>query len=493
MTTRYAERLRRAEGALHDPVARARLLAPWRQPPAALDALVGELDIPDCPLVARLVAWAESEAPALPGETGAARDARIFGVAEPVPTDAPRRAAAALVLLSRIGEELDERERRAPAAQAWPTSARDAEARGAWTGLSRGDMAAAERFAALWGDTVRASFAGVAAVLRLPGRVALELAAAAREQLELAVVVAHLDLAARLVETTGEPIGALEGVLGPAGRARVEACIARRSAWARTREGLRGEGSEPSLAAGADAVVLKRLAEHLRAGRAPAHPLGLPGWGVVVTHRNRMRGRLRAAATLDPASLAGAVRSLDALYARTTVTLARYAWEWAWREARTSFGFDPERLRPPRCTLVDEAPGWAPIGAEAASGVRTFLLLVAGRGAWSDLRRWLAGEPGRTLGRTFYRCLEQLPASVAEGSYEALRAHLAAGGLDAYLPELRAAARAVATLPTGRALRAELDEALAPWWDASAIARPRHHLPGFRDGVAGLLLTAPTR
>jgi hypothetical protein len=493
-----SERLLRADAAVDDPTALGALLVPWRLPPFALARLLGPLEVGDSCDVARLVAWAAATEPVAAAEDPLARDLRVFAtlpaeVSALGVTTARERVVAGVVLLSRLGEELDARERRGRLARRWPAGPRDAAARAAWQALfETGSITEAGRVAAWWGSIVSGSFLGVAAVLGLPRTMADSLAATAREQLDLVVAGAHLDVAARVVETRGEPIAALTEALGPAAWARIRACVGRRSAWSRVVDTLRTADAEPSPTQVVDAVVLHRLVENLRHGRAPAHPKGLPGWGVVVVNRARMRGRLRAAATLDPGRLAERVLALDALHARTSTTVARFAWDWAWREARTGFGFDPDRLRPPRCTFVDEpAPHPAPLGAEEHAAIRTFLLLAAGRGAWDDLLRWLHGDPGRELGRTFYRCLEALPDTLADPDapgrrYERLRLHLVEGGLDTCLPEVQAAARAVLAVSPGRALRQRLETALLPWWD-DAIQAPRHHLPGFRAGLARLL------
>lgn len=377
--------------------------------------------------------------------------------------------------LARLGEELDVRERLAPVEHHWPSDAADDDTRALWRELLRStSVTSAAAFARTWSVTTRACFRGVAAVLHLPPGVGDTVAEAAAEQFDLAVAMAHRDIAARLVETSGEPIAALAGVLGETERDVVESCIARRPAWARPVATLRRHVPVPTPASCADAIVFVRVVERLRNGELAPHAMGPPGWGIVVANRARMRGRLRAVAAGAP-GLSDAIERLDALHARTTATVGRFAWDWAWREARSSFGFDPARLRPPAC-VVASAP---PSATFDPAAVRTFLLHVAGCGAWNDLEGWLRGARGRDLGRTFYRCLAAFP-----GPYDALRDHLVGGARDALLPDLLAIAERIAALPEDRNLRRRIAEILSPVW--RGLPLPGHHLPRFRRGMITL-------
>jgi hypothetical protein len=243
-------------------------------------------------------------------------------------------------------------------------------------------------------------------------------------------------------------------------------------------------------------VIFQRLLDTLVEGRVPAHPLGLPGWGVVAANRSRMRGRLRAAVTTDVEALGSAVLPLPGLYERTAAALGRFAWDWAWREARSSFGFDLARMKAPPCEPVEVAPvRLRAFGRKEEELIQTFLLLVIGRGCWSDLEQWVAGGSTTELSKSFYRCLKQVPDVLADPMIEGQRVRrytrlsefLADGGIETYLPSLRAVAARVATLKPTRALKQELHLQLSTDWDSSQIELPAHHLPAFCEGFRAFL------
>ncbi len=493
----------RAEDALLGRGALAPLLAGW---PAPLDersarALLTLTDPPETEELGRLVGWIEGLAP----DDGEARplsawDARALTQA--VESSPERRRVAALALLARLGDAYRLREHEAPERRVWTATPEDDELRSSWADLL-GDRRSIEAGIALQrrlGGVVRASFAGVAAALRLPPELSQDLGRRALEQLDLVFPVARGELASWVVETAGEPVGALCAALGPGARAQVLACVASRALWADVRA-LFGLGDDLSqIPAGTAAAVLCRLSAGLAEGRAAPHELGLPGWGVVAANRARVRGRLRAAASMDLGALRRALLGLDALAARSAVALGRFSWGWAWREARSGFGFDLDRISSPACAPGPPLRGRAPpLGEAELPALRTLLLLVAGRGAWEDLERWVEGGAGRGLGRGLYRCLEAAPDVLCDPGepgrrsrgYERLRAWLFEGGLERCLPMIAAAGARARPLSPGRDLRAHLREALSPWWDESAIPFPQHHLPGFREGLTRPMTRRP--
>lgn len=480
----------------------ARLLRAW---PVPLDeglaaALVGELDPPDSPEMARLVAWLEGRPPEAEDDRPRLAWDRLVLVEPGVdstpeePVAPSRRRAAALALLARLGEEYRAREHEAPERVSWAASPEDSEMRKAWGALltEPTSVAAGEVLRGRYRGVVRSAFAGVATALRLPPEVADDVGRRAVEQLDLVFPVARAELAAWVIETAGEPVAALARGLGARGSARVRACVEGRAPWLEVREMLGLPDEMSALPAGVAAVVLRRLARRLGEGSAPAHELGLPGWGVVAANRARVRGRLRAAVALDPGRAREVLLQMDALHARSANGIGRFAWGWAWREARQGFGLDLDRALAPPCEVgppVSVRP--APLGQAEAPAVTTLLLLVAGRGCWGDLERWVEGAGGRQLGRAFYRCLEAAPDALVDPGtgerrargYERLREHLAEGGLEAALPTIAAAASRVSGLTRGRDLRAKLREALAPWWDEEVMPFPQHHLPGFVEAL----------
>ncbi len=503
-----AQRAALCEGAAQDPRLLPACLAAWSLPPAALRAALSELEPPAAPEIDQLCAWvfAEHETPA--GDTVRAEvewdreacraiDPAHWGASERrADWGASERRVASLYLLSRLGEELALRERRLPAETVWLADSRDQRAASAWRALLRGppDLAAGAELRALFGGRVRAAFQGVSVVLGLPSDIGRQHGEAALEQLDLVGIGAHLDLATRVLETTGEPLARLEAVLDDDGRERVASCIAGRESWTQV-AGMLGRRCD-GLGQGADLVVLLRLVATLQRGQARPHSLGLPGWGVVSANRSRMRGRLRAVAGERPAALGEALAALDAPFARTSAAVSRFAWAWAWREARRGFGFDLGRMLPTPCQVPPprQAP-LQPLGEAEERAVLAFLLVVLGRGCWPDLERWLAGDPGRDLSRTFYRCLEQLPDRVADPQPRGQRARaylrlvglLEDDGLEELLPRLRALAGRVAALPAGAALRQRFAEALDEPWRGTGLPMPRHHLSTFRERCLAFL------
>ncbi|MFH1468535.1 MAG: hypothetical protein ABIO70_29365 [Pseudomonadota bacterium] len=487
-----AERQRRIVLAA-DPARQPELMAAWpfagRE--ALLPALLGPLQIPDSPDIRRLAGWVFGPAPASGSAPSCAlqQDLHVLAQAEPRRVEPEQRRAAALYLLARLGEELARREHGAWRAQRWPEDPRDAEARHLW-GLALGGrdtFEAGALFQRLFSAEVTRAFQGVCMSVGLSSDFAREKAALAREQIDLAGLGMHQDIAARVVETSGEPIDALVHSLGPGGLQGAWTSIRQHLSWDRARRALVPDETDPPpeiFPEGADLVVFQRLLAHLAAGQAPPHRIGLPGWGVVAANRARMRGRLRALVAREPAGLARAILGLDALWARSAAAVGRHAWEWAWREARVGFGFHLDRMRAAPCTAGSDAGDASePLGPEHEGAVRTFLLSILARDRWDTLERWLQGAAGRSLGGSFYRHLARIPVALAHpgaNRYRRLWEHLSDGGLDAYLPSLEEVARRVVAVPEGRDTKATLRAALRPDWDPEAIALPQHHLTTLR-------------
>lgn len=466
------------------------------------------LHVADSPSTRALAAWAFDEPPELPALSGASLPEvevdRLVLAAAATEAEVPGPAldGAGLYLLARLGEEVALRERQAWRDTDFPADPRDAATARLWAAMfERGfdpDVALGVRKA--FGREVRRSFRGVALSLGLPPAVAELRAEQALESLETLSWGAHVDLAARVVETAGEPVSALAAALGPTGWSRVAACVGGRSAWVEAWRLLLGTPtpaadllSPPVLAEGVELVVALRLLAALAEGRAAEHSLGLPGWAIVVAKRSRIRGRLRVVARDEPARVQAALLALPGLRARTAAALSRFAWDWAWREARTGFGFDPDRMRPPACALPEPAAlPLPPLEDSDLPAVRTLLLSLLGRGCWEDLEHWLTGE-GRGLSARFYRYLAQVPDRLADPGtldqrsrgYTRLREHLADGGLDEHTEALRQVCARVALVPPGRARKAGLHAALGGDWDAGTLDLPAKHVDEFCERLAG--------
>ncbi len=480
-----------------DLVSGSRLLAAWSwstHPEAVLE-LVARVRPADTVDTRRLEAWAWAHAEgSLEGTTEAELDRQVLEDVEPA--SSPSQAGG-LVWLARVGEEVRRREDRAWRDVTYGADPRDAPAADLWRELLTGDFGpdAPRNFVRLFGGPVRRAFKGVCDSLRLPPEVVRVRVEEAFEMADGLAWAAPGDLAARVLETVGEPLGALSTALESDSLGRVRTCVRHRRLWRDLEPLLSDEVRGETLGVGADLVVTSRLLVALEAGRVPFHPLGLPGWGVVRANRGRLRGRLRAVLAEHPLALAEALSGLDGLARRTDDAISRHAWAWAWREARTGFGFDPGRLRAPPC--APEATGASmlePLGPDDESAVLTLLLSLAGRGQWTALEAWLSGAAGRSLGATFYRYLGQAPDCVADPGteergnrgYQRLREHLQDEGLQRYLPQLKRVAQRVRAVPRGRGLRERLWNALEPDWRADLMDLPRRGVENICDNLVAV-------
>lgn len=485
----------------------------WADKPQVIEALVERLAVGSSPETRALAVWAFGDPPPPPAvpmaeaeldrlalQSAAAEVARLDRDEAFAPIPEPALHAAGLYLLSRLGEEVRLREREAWEQAEFPVDPRDGKVARLWRQMfDQGfDPEVSEQVRKVFGREVRRSFRGVGLALGLPPSVADLRGEQALEALETLSWGAHVDLAARLVETAGEPVTALARTLDAEGWRQVAACVRGRTAWTEAWTLLIGqEEPDPArlgpelLAQGVELVVALRVCAALAEGRAGAHSLGLPGWALVVANRSRIRGRLRVVARARPDRLRDAVLALPSLHARSAAAISRFAWDWAWREARTGFGFDPERMRPPACELPERsAPAQRPLADSDEPRVRTLLLSLLGRGCWQDLEAWLTGE-GRGLSARFYRYLAQAPDSLVDAGtseqrsrgYTRLREHLADGGLDAHVDELRRLAALAGAVPPGRAQKQQLHAVLAPSWDPS-LPLPEKHVGSFCERLA---------
>ncbi len=504
-----------ARRAVRRPLAADSLLDAWSwgRQPAAVAAIVGRLRPAQSDESFALAAWAFDDPPEGEGarpeiewdRLALDRAGRLLASQDRATAYAsipePAWTAGGLYLLGRLGEELRLREHQAWQAEPWPADARDEATATLWRSMfERGfEPKVAEAVRRAFGREVRRAFRAVALSLHLPPGVADLRAEQAIEALETLSWGAHIDLATRVVETAGEPVASLARCLDEEGRARVAACVRGRTTWMEAWSLLLGEPDpdparlEPELLAmGVDLVIGLRLRDSLNEGRAPAHAMGLPGQAIVAANRSRIRGRLRVVARQAPERLLAGLLALPSLRARTSAALSRYAWDWAWREARVGFGFDPDRMRPPACELPEPAaPPIPPLGPEAARAVQTVLLAMLGRGCWEELESWLGGG-GRGLSARFYRVLAQVPDTLADPvtggqrsrGYTRLREHLADGGLDDYTEELRAIGQRVALVPPGRDRRRKLVQALGTDWDEAVMPLPEKGIDGFVERLA---------
>lgn len=498
-------RRERARAAAVDPSRAAAALGAWRfvdrlDPGPLLEGWTPAAG-PDAD---RLVAWMEADdAPLDPGPAEAALDLvrldRLAAVPPPAASAEDRRAAA-VYLLARLGEEIARREVEEPRLPV-PRDRRDPEALDLWTRMLGGsiDLTLPRRLREAWGGAVRRSFRAVCDGLRLPASQADYHVEQALDAMEFLPFGAHLDLALRVVEGADEPLSALAALLDPAGAAVAARCVGRREGWLETALALLpGAADEVGLAAqlpeavsvGADLHVFRRLLLNL--GEAPFAVGGahLPGWRVVANNRGKIRGRLRAVVAAHPGRLLARLRGLEALHRRTDDAVGRWAWDWAWREARAGFTFDVDHLRYASC-VVPPAPEPAdelPEGLEPV--VLTWLLLTVGRGVYDEVRPWAEEVGTEQLSAKLYRYLKAAPEVLAdprpadgEGAgrnrtYHRLRRHLRAQ-LDIYEIDLLEVAMRVAAVPAVRKRGELLRQVLDPPWMSGLVEPPKAFVDDF--------------
>lgn len=462
-----------------------RLLHAWA--PAAREAAneaLGGFAPVDGPGMGRLVAWVYDEPPAtLPDAPEALVDATAIATVAARPTTAGERRGAALYLLARVGEELAARE--APE-RTVVDPARDERTRAAWSRMVRGeyDLRLVRELRSLYETTVRRAFRAVCDQLGLPRDTAERAGREAVEALEDLPFGPYLDVAARVAESAGPPVSELVALLAPAEREVAARAVRGGGPWAEAAARLGGAHpfTPERVQAGAHLHLLLRLRGSLEASDPAPRPTELPLWGVVTANLGRVRGRLRALVVRDPAALVARVLALPGLHRRVDGGLSRWAWDWAWREARGGFSFDRNLMRHPTC--VEGPPDPPPPPPPARAAVRTFLLAAIAAGCWDRLDAWVEGGSTAELPDALYRLLARGRGALSDardpalrGRYEGLRLHLDESR-DDYARELEAVALRVVAAAPGRHRRRAVHEALGADWDGSVA-----DLPGAADRV----------
>ncbi len=502
-----ARRARRgdlARRSTSDASARRAILAPWRfaDDAALVDRIASRVTLVESPETERLLGWAFGPAPSLvqsAPRTEFEFDRQVLNSVPGLVGDAKDRAAVAWYLLGRIGEQLALHD--ITAAHPLP-HANDAAARALFDDLFHGRLGVrtGRSLRTLYGNATRRAFAAVGTDLRLPASWMTSKLAEALDALEfLAFDGGWVEVAVRMLEGTAPPVGALSAALDGPGAALVAQCVAGRASWGATARVLRVDdsaGLAARLPVGADLHVFLRLVEHFQTRVPAATSLGLPGWLIVTQNRGKIRGRLRQVLARDPARLPPAVLGLDAFYARSEAAFSRFAWDWAWREAKAGFSFGTGSLRTTACAL-DQEPPRPPAPPLSRAAVRTTVLLLVARGVRDELERWLDGEPSAGLSHKFYRYLALAPDSVADPggrgrSYFRLRDHLEES-ISEHYADVAAVARRVAAVPVSRrGMREAMAQALAPEWDPTIIPFPESGSEAVRASLLAFLATYAT-
>lgn len=415
-------------------------------------------------------------------------DAWLFGrpltVAQP-----PTPTTWARARLIALGERLETEGRRSWADDWTPEAALDAQAAEVLAGLAAGSWTVRATAEAVWLAPVVRSFRGVCLARRLPDDVRRRAIDQLREGFfyRLALpdergVPGWCELAGRTLEAAG-PLAGMVTLFDTAQRRRAAWCAVSRGGWAdsaralvpspdRTDRALHILQRLDDLDVLVDAHVQRRLVSRWQAGETDPDA----DWRVVVQARARARARLRALAAERPDALLTAVLSLPALAARTRDAAARWAWAWAWDELARDFAFSLDRPATAPCDQPD--PGDVSWPADWNAPLDTWLLLVALRGRWSHLARWVA--EGRTGDRdsTWGRLLaDALPEPLAVDRYARLRRELRTS-LAARRDRLRPVLQSIAHLPGGRRLKRDMLALLTPAWHPD-VPLPKSGFPSF--------------
>jgi len=418
---------------------------------------------------------------------------------------ATNRLAWALSELSRLGAEVELRERQSWNALTYrPMPERDAQTTELWAGWFSGNpWTGREAWDALFLSAVGRSFRAVAAARSLPDHVMERVIGDLREAFFFRMlgggdgVPGWVELAVRVLETCAPgPVEAVATNLPSDGFGRVAQCASSRGGWSRTvrqvfpalpeqqarARAMVGQltGSPDRLEALLDLHVVLRLAHTWsESGRVA------DSWRVVSQNRGRARGRLRAVlAGAGKDVLLDAVFQLDAPYARTLAALKRYAWAWAWQELASDFSFDIGRVVTRPC--IEAAPELAPIDGAEADALRCWVLLVVLKGRLEHLERWVRTAGTGDRDSTWARLIsDDLPVSLRDprdGSKRAATYHRVRAELSASLPGMlddnRPLLHEVASLSPGRKLRGKFETAIAGTW-SNAVALPKSGFPTF--------------
>lgn len=429
----------------------------WRAPDP-------ELELPrQARFLHRRRAWSaasRADGPALKG-----RDATAWG----------------LETLSWVGARIDMEERLAWSAPTKEAPESDARCLSVWSSLVSGDVWSVH--GALSGRWAQAATRGFQAGLRargVPESARGPYVSEFREAVLFYLLGAKgeapgwHDVAARTLEWTGpSAISSLGAHLTATGWQRAIACPKSQTpAWRAVRARVAGDlanvlaeqwaleeaartGALP-LEAVLDLLIALRLTTAWSETEAPP-PSPDRLWAVVLHHRHRTRGRLRALVSDSMGQIVDAFSGLEGLEARTQRSLRQFGWARACEVVR-GHGL-PDWASPvtPACSA---SVNWEPrLGADERAMVESWILLCVLRGRRRELEHW--GRTGQWLKRPdsgWGRLLQEgLPVSLIgkDSGYRRVLAHLSLN-LGAHLRSLAGRARRLSQLPDSRALKAEL-------------------------------------
>ena len=387
--------------------------------------------------------------------------------------------------LAWFGGRVEETERQAWQAAVQVDPIRDGAARALWEKLLAGDFwTARETVDALWLPTARRVFG---AALRARGVPSAERSAYLQEFAEgfFWVLLGGADslpgwkeIAVRVLETDGPSAPTALGThLGPEGWSWVVRCpTASSPTWRATRawalpdhpnalaEGWRLAGQGPGDASLLEHLLDGQVALRLLAAWSDEEPRTRPsqGWDVVLRHRTRTRGRLRAVMLETASDRLLRILELPGLAARSERAVAAVAWARAHAVLHQHQVPSWDSSLTPPC---EEPPALAaPLDAKEQSIVQTWVLLVVLRERFGQLEHWRRTgswrkRPDSGWGRLLQ---DSLPASLVgpDGGYTRVQAHLCLHW-DAVCDGLRPVLEQVVACRKGPEIRA----AVSPCWE----------------------------
>lgn len=426
------------------------------------------------------------------------------------PASAEAIIAWAMDELALLGDEIERTQRRAWREIVYAPSPKDAEMLALWREwFANKAWNVRERWEKLFLPVAARAFGAVLEARQFPDPVRRQIQEDLQESFFFTLLGSSegppgwQELAVRVLETGAQgPNDALAACLDERSWRRVAICAVQRGYGPRTAQAVwprlpnatsraralarMGEEDPTSLERFLDAHVALRVIDTWReTGDCSADR----SWRVILQNRGRASGRLRAVlANSDPERLLPRVLGLSGLYSRTVAAVSRHCRDWAWQQLSRGFSFDYGRAVGAPCLQEGDEQ---PLGDEALSALRCWVLLVILRDRLSHLRLWVAEgttrdrdtQWGRLLKDAVPEALRDSGVSLQRSRYHLLRAELAEN-LDSLLGELLPVVEKVAALRelSGGQVQASFHRLLEPMW-VSGVPFPQVRYGGYIENA----------
>jgi hypothetical protein len=428
--------------------------------------------------------------------------------------DSPRHRLAWLLLrLSRLGDRVHREEREAWQCPAPVDAKADARAQASWTALAGGGIwSVHDHLQVQWMPEARRGFRGGLRARGVPGHLWADYVREFEDGFLFYMVGGRdavpgwQDVALRVLEWNGaSAISGLARLVPPNRWARVLTCSkATTPAWRNARSWLLPElalplartwalrdqlqSGELDLEVAMDGMLALRLLSAWAEDAASAEPER--AWRVVLHHRQRTRGRLRAVLLEQSLDWTEALTHTPGLAARTRQALRRYAWAQACEVVRHQGLPSWEDGPTPACAPSPPLP--EPLPEAVRASLQSWALLCILRGSldqllhWSTTGQWLR-RPDSGWGRLLQ---DGLPGAARDenGGYERVQAVLSTE-LPSMLGALRPKLEAVAEAPNTKAMKQVLLDGWSP--DVAPPARLQKKMAGYaREALERLAANA---